>query len=166
MRIYYERCPAQVFDRYKSNSILMQNYKHYHHSSSTKMETVNAFGSGIVKTMAAGIGFVSEGASSYKEKKLEKYSSDKGSIGKAVRMLRPPSQQQSPYFEANNSKTWALDEAQEKVAPITAPLKTKKELKERDTNKIIASFILRNPAPKQEDATSRMTERLPLPVSM
>ena len=57
------------------------------------METVNAFGSGIVKTMAAGIGFVSEGASSYKEKKLEKYSSDKGSIGKAVRMLRPPSQQ-------------------------------------------------------------------------
>ena len=128
------------------------------------MEQFNSFGSGIVKTMAAGIGFVSEGTSSYKEKKLEKYSSDKGSVGKAIQMLRPPTQQQSPYFEANNSKTWALDDAQDELAPVAAPVKTKKELKERDINKIIASFILRNPAPEQEDGSFATAERLPLPV--
>ncbi|PVH88833.1 hypothetical protein DL98DRAFT_648167 [Cadophora sp. DSE1049] len=130
------------------------------------MDKVNAFGSGIVKTMAAGIGFASESASYYKERKLEEYSSDKGSVGKAVRLLRPPPppQQQKPYFEINDSKMWALDDAQEKVAPIAAPAKTKKELKERDINKIIASFVCRHPAPEEQDGKHPAIQQLPLPV--
>ncbi|KAH7409331.1 hypothetical protein BKA64DRAFT_742453 [Cadophora sp. MPI-SDFR-AT-0126] len=129
------------------------------------MDKFNAFGNGVVKTVAAGIGFASESVNSYKEKKLEEYSSDKGSVGKAVRMLRPPPpQQQNPYFETNNSKTWALDDAQEKEAPVAAPAKTKKEIKERDTNKIIASYFRRHPAPEQKDGKYPIIQKLPLPV--
>ncbi|KAK0109686.1 hypothetical protein ONS95_002365 [Cadophora gregata] len=128
------------------------------------MEKVNVFGNGIVKTIAAGIGFASESVSCYKEKKLEEYSSDKGSVGKAVRKLRPPPQQPPQHLEINNNRTWELDDAQERMAPVATPAKTKKELEERDTNKIIDSFILRHPAPETQDGKYPALQSLSLPV--
>ncbi|KAG4439297.1 hypothetical protein IFR05_005230 [Cadophora sp. M221] len=126
------------------------------------MEKVNAFGGGLVKVVAAGIGFASESFSSYKDKKLTEYGSDNGSVGKVIGYISP--QHKRVYFETDDNKTWALDDAQEKLAPVEIPTKTEKEMKERDTNKIISSFVRRHPPPKQLYSELPILHKLPLPV--
>src|SRR4051812_21737509 len=111
------------------------------------MEKANDFGSGFVKVIAAGIGFASESISSYKHKKLAEYSSDNGSVGKVIGYISPQ-HKVGPYFDTNDNKAWALDDAQEKMAPVDIPMKTEKEMKERDTNRIISSFVRRHPPPE------------------
>ncbi|KAH9224601.1 hypothetical protein DL95DRAFT_473175 [Leptodontidium sp. 2 PMI_412] len=126
------------------------------------MEKVNDLGGGFVKVIAAGIGFASESLSSYKDKKLTEYGSDKGSVGKVIRYISP--KHKKVYVETDNNKAWALDDAQEKLAPVEIPTKTEKEMKERDTDKIISSFVLKHPPPESPYSELPTFHKLPLPV--
>ncbi|KAL5317531.1 hypothetical protein ACEPPN_014626 [Leptodophora sp. 'Broadleaf-Isolate-01'] len=126
------------------------------------MEKVNDLGGGFVKVIAAGIGFASESLSSYKDKKLTEYGSDKGSVGKVIRYISP--KHKKVYVETDDNKAWALDDAQEKLAPVEIPTKTEKEMKERDTDKIISSFVLKHPPPESPYSELPTFHKLPLPV--